>query len=84
MLRIIKSWLEPRSANVVVGGRKSAEFQLKDMLFQGTVLGPILWALFFADARKAWWAVGYDLVVFADNLTLIGRCCQNSNFFAGS
>ena len=52
LVKVISSWLEPRQASVVVGGRKSKAFLIKDMIFQGTVLGPQLWSLFFEDAKK--------------------------------
>ena len=47
------SWLEPRSAHVIVDNKASHHFSLKDMLYQSTVLGPPLWNIFYADARRA-------------------------------
>jgi hypothetical protein len=68
LVRLIAYWLEPRSASVVVGGAKSRPFTIKDMVFQGTVLGPQLWNLFFEDARKAINEFFYEEAVFADDL----------------
>ena len=48
-LRFLKSYLAPRTGNVCVGGKKSFDFVLADQVFQGTVLGPPLWNVFFKD-----------------------------------
>ena len=40
LVKLIGSWLEPRRASVVVGGTTSKPFLIKDMVFQGTVVGP--------------------------------------------
>ena len=50
---VLVSWLRQRSSFVVVEGARSVEMLLSDMVYQGTVLGPILWNLFFEDARLA-------------------------------
>ena len=68
MVKLIGSWLDPRSASVVVGGAKSRPFTIKDMVFQGTVLGPQLWNLFFEDAAKAINEFMFEEVVYADDL----------------
>ena len=47
LLAVMKSWLRARSAHVVVGGESSKVMALINMVFQGTVTGPILWNLFF-------------------------------------
>ena len=51
LVRLIESWLRQRRANVIVGGEASIEFILRNMIYQGTVLGPILWNVFFEEAR---------------------------------
>ena len=38
------------------------------MVYEGTILGPQLWNLFFEDAYKAIWEFMYEEVVFADDL----------------
>jgi hypothetical protein len=68
LLKVISSWLEPRKASVVVGGAKSAPFWIRDMVYQGTVLGPQLWNLFFEDACRAIQEFMFQEVVFADDL----------------
>ena len=42
LLRVLASWLTPRRARVVLEAMKSRELILKNMVFQGTVLGPSL------------------------------------------
>ena len=46
VIQVLTSWLQQRFAQVVVSGDKSIEMLLHDMVFQGTVLGPLLWNLF--------------------------------------
>ena len=67
-VKLIGSWLEPRQASVVVGGERSKPFLIKDMVFQGTVLGPQLWNLFFEDAKRAINEFLYEEIVYADDL----------------
>ena len=43
--------LAPRLARVAVDGAFSMEFVLQNMVFQGTVLGPSLWNVYFADVH---------------------------------
>ena len=47
MLRFLYSYLAPREAAVVVQGHNSDVFTIQDEVFQGTVLGPPLWNVFF-------------------------------------
>ena len=67
LVNIIASWLEQRRANVIVGGTESKHLTLENMVYQGTVLGPILWILFFADASVAIRMAKYIEMVFADD-----------------
>ena len=68
LIKLIGSWLEPRRATVVVGGEKSSPFRIQDMVFQGTVLGPRLWNLFFEDAAASIKEWMYEEIIFADDL----------------
>ena len=43
MVALTESWLQQRTAHVVVEGQFSDQMVLKNMVFQGTVLGPSLW-----------------------------------------
>ena len=65
---MLASWLRQRSAHVVVGGMQSDTIAMSNMVYQGTVLGPILWNVFFEDARKAIEERMYTEVVYADDL----------------
>ena len=53
LVDLIASWLGRRQANVVVGGENSDTFLFENMVYQGTVIGPVLWNLFLGDANKA-------------------------------
>ena len=66
---LLASWLRPRSARVVVGGQQSHPIQMSDMVYQGTVLGPVLWITYFGDACMAVRVEGFDEIIFADDLT---------------
>jgi hypothetical protein len=68
LIAVITSWLRQRTSNVLVGGAHSVEMPLKNMVFQGTVLGPTLWNLFFEDARLAINEYFFTEVVYADDL----------------
>ena len=68
MLRFLESYLEARVSQVLVEGSKSTEFVLEDSIFQGTVLGPKLWNVFFQDVSTAP-PDGFQEMKFADDLT---------------
>ena len=67
-LQLFASWLRERPARVVVGGKLSREVVLKDMVFQGTVWGPVFWNLFYGDAAQAVRDALFEELVFADDL----------------
>ena len=48
-MRLCRSFLAPRRGKVVAGGSSSNTLALINSVFQGTVLGPPLWNVFFAD-----------------------------------
>jgi exonuclease III len=88
---VVESWLVGRTANVIVEGKKSRAMELSNMVFQGTVLGPPLWNIFFADAKEAIEEWLYEEVIYADDLNAfriflkdvdneviktISKCCQ--------
>lgn len=68
IIKVIASWLEPRSATVVVGGAKPESFWIRDMVYQETVLGPQLSNLFFEDAAESIREFWFEEVVYADDL----------------
>ena len=67
VVELLASWLEDRVCQVVVGGERSAEQLLANSVFQGTVLGPPLWNLFYEDARYSVNFKGFVETVFADD-----------------
>ncbi len=68
IFRLLCSWLEPRTSVVVLDGQKSAPRPLRNSVYQGTVLGPPLWNVHYADATRAVEAEGFKDVIFADDL----------------
>ena len=68
MVALTESWLQQRTANVVCERHFSDNMVLKNMVFQGTVLGPSLWNLFYEDARRAIHETGFEEIVYADDL----------------
>ena len=68
VVSVIDSWLQQRVAHVVVEGSLSVELLLRNMIFQGTVFGPILWNCFYEDARASIEKAGFCECVFADDL----------------
>ena len=72
-IAFIEDWLRPRTAQVAVGGALSVAKVLSDMVFQGTVLGPDLWNVFFADVADAVRSVGAEEAIFADDLSAFKR-----------
>ena len=53
ILEVLKCWLTARKARVAVGGQFPRDMVIRDMAYQGIVLGPPLWTLFFEDAAMA-------------------------------
>ena len=92
IVKVLESWLQQRFAQVVVGGASSIATVLMNMVYQGTVTGPILWNVVFEDARHAINEFLFEEVVNADDLnayrifpsdtdntsikTCIGKCQQ--------
>ncbi len=68
ILAVLSSWLEPRSSKVVVEGTASKERILDNSVFQGTIWGPPLWNVYYADASDAVRKTEFEDIVFADDL----------------
>ena len=64
---------------MVVEGQFSDKMVLKNMVFQGTVLGPTLWNLFFEDARRAIHETGFEEIVNADDLNGFKEFAHNAS-----
>ena len=67
--RFLAKILQARQAEVVVQGARSRPFQIANQVFQGTVLGPPAWNVFFADVAAAVQAADFEESLFADDLT---------------
>ena len=67
-LKFIDSYLAGRQAFVADEGVHSEAFTIKDMLFQGIVIGPISWNVFFADINDFVTSIDVEEQRFADNL----------------
>ena len=58
---------------MVVEGTASDEFEIADTVFQGTVLGPPLWNIFFSDVTQPASSLGGDPSLFADDLAMFQK-----------
>ena len=67
IVAFLDSWLADRVSVVIVGGESSIPRVLANSVFQGTVLGPPLWNLFYLDAFSAVRKLDFVDVVFADD-----------------
>ena len=63
-----QAWLRDRPAKVVVAGKLSQDLTLSNMVFQGTVWGPLLWNVFYEDAATPVRKAGFTEAVYADDL----------------
>ena len=68
ILNILQSWLRGRDAIVIVDGAESFPMRLANMVFQGTVWGPILWSIYYEDVQHAVQTHGFTESVYADDL----------------
>ena len=66
-LAFLNSYLDTRQAKVVVEGVASDPFGILNTVFQGTILGPPLWNLFFADVVVPAEENGEQAAAFADD-----------------
>ena len=72
-LDFLSSYLEPRIGYVTVEGVMSEAFVLCNTVFQGTVLGPTLWNVFFNDVSFEASSHGGEPSKFADDLTVMKK-----------
>ena len=68
VLLVIQSWLYERRARVAVSGKCSRGMMIHNMVYQGTVLGPPLWNIYYADAAVAVNLHGFLEIIFAGDL----------------
>ena len=72
-LAFLDAYLSPRMGYVTVAGVLSDVFDLTNMVFQGTVLGPTLWNSFFSDIAFAASSGGGEGRLFADDLNVFKK-----------
>ena len=65
----LASYLDPRRASVVVNGKSSQQYTIDNEIYQGTVLGPPLWNVFFSDVSTVI-PREFKEVKFADDLNV--------------
>ena len=71
ILLVIQSWLYERNARVAVGCKFSRDVKIKNMVYQGTVLGPPLWNIYYADTALTVNLNGFLEIIFADDLNSV-------------
>ena len=69
VLQFLSSFFAPRTAKVIVQGSLSKPVSISNQVYQGTVLGPPSWNVFFADVVSSVIEVGFSEDLFADDLT---------------
>ena len=69
-LDFLNSYLQPRVGRVAVDSLLSDIMILTDSIFQGTVLGPPLWNVFFHDVADSARGHGGEEAMFADDLSV--------------
>lgn len=65
-LALLKDYLSDRSITVVVGGEESGRYPIKAGVPQGSLLGPLMWNIFFDDLLQQI----PEAVAYADDLTI--------------
>ena len=66
----LDGYLAPRSAFVIVECHRSDSLEILNQVFQGTVLGPALWNVYFRDVDSACIKGGFTEAKFADDLSV--------------
>ena len=69
-LNFLDAYLSTREGQVLVEGSSSDLFSISNSVFQGTVLGPTLWNVFFGDVAMPAKSQGGDEAIFADDLNV--------------
>ena len=76
-LNFLDAYLSPRVGQVVVHGARSELMEIANSVFQGTVLGPPLWNIFFADVGTSASSTGGAEHKFADDLNVFQEFDQH-------
>ena len=78
VVAVIGSWLQGRSAHVIVEGKSSIPMCLVNMVFQGTVWGPVLWNVYYEDVHVPVRKANFQESAYADDL--IGFRCFPASY----
>ena len=70
LLQLIQDYLQGRTLRVVINGQTSAKHPIKASVPQGSVLGPLLWNVFFNDILQ----LVPEAQAYADDCTLSFSC----------
>ena len=70
-LKFLDAYLSPRKGQVVVQGTYSDCFSIADSVFQGTIMGPMLWNTFFSDVAMPAKCAGGSEKIFADDFSVL-------------
>lgn len=64
-----QAFFQPRTAHVIVQGWRSRPHKIRNQVFEGAVLGPPSWNVFFAGVANVVRNAGFAEDLFADDLT---------------
>ena len=70
MLKLLKDYLTDRSLRVTINGQTSKQYPIRAGVPQGSVLGPLMWTLFFNDCLNLF----PESDAYAHDLTLSVSC----------
>ena len=68
--KLLQDYLSIRAAYILSNGEKSDQMDLENTIFQGTVLGPSLWNVFFKDITDLPELADAVIALFADDLSI--------------
>jgi hypothetical protein len=83
--RFIRGWYQGMTSTVLVDGKMTREFEVKQGVKQGAVLSPLLYAIFVDDVVEEMKRLGLGVVVngiwvgvmlYADDMALLARSAQ--------